>query len=244
MPVRDAMLNGNVVGKTEGRASHPIPDPRSRVHETRAMHTMMHSRMPICTLALLGLACGDDPAPRVDFDVDDDTVFAGADATLAEGDVFAALTENGAVKLGLTEDRVYFEVSGAVRERVDREISRGVEESDSRLARSIGSAVRRSVSKALDIDFDFDVDDIRDVAYRNGELVFDFEDDRDERTLQKMKIDDRPLTRSFAEDDARAFVAAFRRVKAGKRGDAAETGRAVEDTGAPAAGDGGAGGPF
>ncbi|HUF12683.1 MAG TPA: hypothetical protein VMN78_06275 [Longimicrobiales bacterium] len=197
----------------------------------------MPNRMPICTLALLGVACGDDPSPRVDFDLDDDTVFAGADATLAEGDVFAVLTENGAVKLGLTEDRVYFEVSEAVREHIDREIGSGMEESDSRLARSIGSAVRRGVSRALDIEFDFDVVDIRDVDYRDGELVFDFEDDGDQRTLRNMKIDDEPLTRSFAEGDARAFVAAFRRVKAGGGG----TPREPSNADSPAADTGGDG---
>lgn len=189
----------------------------------------MHTRLALCTLSLLALACGDDSGPRVDFDMDDDTLFTGAEATLAEGDVFATLTENGAVKLGLTEERVYFEVSQAVRERVDSEIASGMEESDNRIARSIGSAVRRGVAKALDIEIEFHVDEIRDVDYRDGELIFHFEDPEDEESLDNVKIDDEPLSRSFAEEDARAFVEAFRRVKAGV-GDAAD--EASADSGA------------
>ena len=202
----------------------------------------MHTRISIAILTAFTLACGDDSGPRVDLDMDDDTLFTDAEPTLAEGDVFATLTENGAVKLGLTEERVYFEVSQAVRERVDSEIATGMEESDSRIARSIGSAVRRGVAKALDIEIELHVDEIRDVDYRDGELFFEFEDPEDGDALENVKIDDEPLTRSFTEEDARAFVAAFRRVKSGE-------GRGTEEVDRPADRDAGttesgAGGSF
>lgn len=177
----------------------------------------MH-RKPIAVSALvlaLTAGCGDDSRPRASFDLDDDTLFAGAEATLAEGDEFAALSRNGAVKLGLTAQRVYFELSDAVRQHVDSAIATELESSDSRFMRSIGSAVRRGVAGALEFDIDFRVAEIDDVEYRDGELVFDFVDQEDERALENLDIDGEPITRAFSEEDARAFVAAFRRVKAG-----------------------------
>jgi hypothetical protein len=163
----------------------------------------------------LSLGCGDDSNRRANFHLnDDDSTFAGAEPVLAEGDEFAALSTNGAIKLGLTRDRVYFEVSQAVREHVDSTIETELDESDSRIARSIGGAVRRGIAGALDFEIDFQLEEVEDVEYRDGEIVFRFVDPGDERTLENIDIDDEPLTRSFAEDDARAFVAAFRRVKA------------------------------
>jgi hypothetical protein len=105
-----------------------------------------------CLLILLA-GCMDEP--NVDVGMDGDTTFADARVTYAPGDEFATLTENGAVKLGLTSDRIYFTVSDAVRDHVDQEIASGVKDADSRLARSIGGAVRRGVQSALSFDIDF-----------------------------------------------------------------------------------------
>ena len=162
---------------------------------------------------LFTTACGDDDRPRARLHVDDDTMFAGARATLEEGELFAANTENGVVRLGLTHERVYFELSEALREHVDSEIESGIQETENRIARSIGAAVRRGIAGALDVEIDYRVDEIRDVDYRDGELVFEFVDPRDGEALRGTDIDDEPITRAFAEDDARAFVAAFRRLK-------------------------------
>ena len=137
-------------------------------------------------------------SPDVDFSMEDDSTFAGADVEYAANDQFAMLSEDGVVKLGLTSDRVYFEVSDAVRQRVDQEIASGMKDSDSRIARSISGAVRRGVQSALDIDFDYDVDDIRDVDYRDGELVFDFVDGS--RPLDNIQMHNEPITRAFTDE--------------------------------------------
>lgn len=170
---------------------------------------------PALTLAALAVACDDDRAPRARVDVDDDSLFAGSEATLREGDLFAANTENGAVRLGLTRERVYFGLSEQLQEHVDSEIESGIGESDNRIARSIGAAVRRGIAGAMDISIDYRIDEIRDVDYRDGELVFDFVDPEDGRTLRGTDVDDEPITRAFTEEDARAFVDAFRRAKSG-----------------------------
>jgi hypothetical protein len=168
---------------------------------------------PALTVLAVAAACGDDRGTRARVDIDDDSLFAGSEATLREGDLFAANTENGAIRLGLTRERVYFELSEQLREHVDSEIESGIGESENRIARSIGAAVRRGIAGALDVEIDYRVDDIRDIDYRDGELVFDFVDPRDGEALRSTDIDDEPITRAFSEDDARAFVAAFRRLK-------------------------------
>ena len=167
----------------------------------------------VLAFALAATACSD--SPNVEFDMDDDTTFAGAEPNYAPGDEFAMLTENGAVKLGLTRDHMYFEVSEAVREHVDEQLEEDMGESDSRIGRSIASAVRRGVSSAMSIDIDYDLDEIRDVDYRGGELVFEFVRG-EEHALDNIEIDDEPITRSFSAQDARAFVDAFHRVKRGE----------------------------
>ena len=189
----------------------------------------MRATLPVVVVALF-LGCGDSADVNIDFDEEDST-FAGRVANLEPGDEFAMLTENGAVRLALTRERVYFQVSEAVREHVDSTIREELEASDSRIARSIGSAVRRGVVGALEFDIDFRLDDIRDVDYRDGELVFEFEDPDDARALRNLKVDDEPLTRAFSERDARDFVAAFRRVKAAGSADPA-TARPRADTAA------------
>jgi hypothetical protein len=189
---------------------------------------MKLDRMLCLPAMLLVIGCTDEPEVNIDFD--DDTTFAGRVANLEPGDRFAMLTENGAVRLALTNERVYVQVSEAVREHVDSTMRDEFDESGSRIARSIGSAVRRGVVNALEFDVHFDVDEIRDVEYANGELVFDFEDSSRDRTLRNMEIDGQPLTRSFSEQDARAFVAAFRRLKRGETADTSAAAEPARDT--------------
>ena len=166
---------------------------------------------------IVALAAGCTDEPKVDFSMDGELgSLEDAEANYEADDEFATLTENGAVKLGLTSDRVYLEASAALRRHIDREIAEGMEESDSRIARSISNAVRRGVQSALEVDIDFRLDEIEDVDYRDGELVFDFVDEDDRRRLNNIDIDDEPITRAFTEEDARAFVDAFRRVKSGE----------------------------
>ena len=100
-------------------------------------------------------------------------------------------------------------------------------ESDSRVARAISGAVRRGVRSALEFDVDFRVDEIREVDYVDGELVFDWVDPERNRTLENVEVDDEPITRAFDEQSGRAFVRAFRRVK---RGDTLRAGGDAEDT--------------
>lgn len=180
-------------------------------------------------LVLVVVGCSDERS--VQFGVtDDDSIFAGREVQLAPNDQFAVLSRDGVVKLGLTRERVYFAASDAVREHVDSTLQREMSESESRVARSIAGAVRRGVQSALKFDVDFRIDEIRDVDYVDGELVFDWVDP-DRNSLDKVEVDDEPITRAFDEDAGRAFVRAFRRVK---RGDTLRAGAdSAAGTGSP-----------
>jgi hypothetical protein len=178
--------------------------------------------------ALALVACSEERS--VQFDVaDEDTSFADAEVRYAPGDQFAALSRDGVVKLGLTQERVYFTASDAVREHVDSTLEREMTESDSRVARAISGAVRRGVQSALRFDVDFRVDEIHDVEYVDGELEFDWVDPDDDRTLRNVEVDGQRVTRAFDEESGRAFVRAFRRVK---RGDTLRDDTAADDTAA------------
>ena len=163
---------------------------------------------------ILVAGCSDEPSVRFDV-TDDDSLFAGSVVTLEPGDQFAVLSRDGVVKLGLTQDHVYFTASDAVREHVDETLEREMGESDSRFARAISGAVRRGVRSALEFDVDFRVDEVRDVDYVDGELVFDWVDPDQSDMLDHVEVDNRPITRAFDEENGRAFVQAFRAVKRG-----------------------------
>ena len=200
----------------------------------------MRTRMAGLMALLLLVACSDEPS--VQFGVtDDDSLFAGGELRLAPGDQFAVLSRDGVVKLGLTRERVYFAASDAVREHVDSTIEREMSGSDSRVARSIAGAVRRGVQNALEFDVDFRVDEIRDVDYVDGELVFDWVDPERNRSLDNVRVDDEPITRAFDEAAGRAFVQAFRRVK---RGDTLRADSAGGAASTPAASDTSGGAAF
>lgn len=174
----------------------------------------MRSMMAVLVVAVFA-GCSDER--NVKFTMgDQDSTFAGREVELAPSDQFAVVSRDGVVKLGLTRERVYFTASDAVREHVDSTLQKEMSESDSRFARAISGAVRRGLQSALAFDVDFRIDEIRDVDYVDGELVFDWVDPEREGTLDNVEIDDQPVTRAFDAESGRAFVRAFRRVKRGE----------------------------
>lgn len=152
------------------------------------------------TLLLLAplAACGD---PGSDLD------FGGED--LGE-DRFAVDSEDGAIRMGLTDDVVYFALSDSVRAVARAEM----EDSTPRdgIAGSIAGAVRGGVNRALAFRAKYPVADIRDIHWRDGQMVFEFVDP--DRTLSRsFKVDDRPIEDVFTEEDVLAFAREFRRLK-------------------------------
>ena len=187
----------------------------------------MRFRVLGLAMVLVLVGCSDERSVQFGM-TDEDSLFAGREVQLAPNDQFAVLSRDGVVKLGLTQERVYFAASEAVREHVDATLEKEMSESESRVARSIAGAVRRGVQSALRFDVDFRIDEIRDVDYVDGELVFEWVDPDRNRTLDNVNVDDEPITRAFDEEAGRAFVRAFRRVK---RGDTLRAGTGTVDSG-------------
>ncbi|MBW3552691.1 MAG: hypothetical protein KY466_04225 [Gemmatimonadetes bacterium] len=157
----------------------------------------MRTRLTLLLLAPLA-ACSDGGA---------DMDFGGED--LGE-DRFAIRSDDGAVRMGLTDDVVYFALSDSV-----RAVARAEMEDDTPregIAGSIAGAVRGGVSRALAFRAKYPVAEIRDIRWEDGRMTFDFEDP--DRTLSReFEVDDRPIAEAFSEQDVLAFAREFRRLK-------------------------------
>ena len=92
------------------------------------------------------------------------------------------------------------------------EYNRVTKELQDMIAEAIQTAVISGVRALLDHSAECSIDDLRDVDYRGGKLVF-YGTDGD-RIFKNLEIDDRDVAESFSPKDARAFVREFRRLKA------------------------------
>lgn len=126
-------------------------------------------------------------------------------------------SRNGHIALLLTRGTVTFQLSDAAMRDMQREFDDAREnDEDNPFGAAIKSAVLAGVRVLLKHSAEVPVASLEDVEYRNGELVFITVDG--DRLFQGFDIDEEPLTRSFNELDARAFVREFHRVKAARRG--------------------------
>lgn len=157
-------------------------------------------RRLMAVLVLLPLvACGDSGGADVDFDGDD-----------AAEDRAAIHSEDGGVKMGLTDEHVYFALADSVRAAAEVEMKEDTTQDG--IGGMVGGIVRGTVSRALSFRARFEVDAIRDIRWEDGRMVFDFVDP--ERSLDtRLRVDDRPVGEAFAERDVREFAEAFRELK-------------------------------
>lgn len=156
-----------------------------------------------CCLAFLLLApfvaCGDQGAD-VDFSGDD----------LGE-DRFAINSEDGGVRMGLTDEFVYFALSDSVLAEARSEMDQDTGDAEG-VSGAIGGMVRGAVGRALSFRAKYPVADIRDIRWADGRMVMDFTDP--DRTLSdSFEVDDRPVAEAFVESDVQAFAAEFRKLK-------------------------------
>lgn len=170
------------------------------------LRSVLPAALALTLVASVG--CGDG---LPDFDLDGGsapgTLPADAD------DVFSVLSRGGEVKLGLTDRIVYFRLSDATLADADRELARTTEGRDG-VARRVAATVTKGLSRALRTRISWDVDDIRDIHLDGGRLVLEFEDPG--RDFGKIEVDGDDVREAFSEDDARAFIGAFREVKRGR----------------------------
>lgn len=125
---------------------------------------------------------------------------------------FTILSRDGKVALLLTPTAVAFQLSDATMRRIDRELRAEEDDTeDNPLGEAIKTAVLAGVRVMLKHSAEVPLRDLRDVDYRDGQLVFITRDG--DRVFDHIDMNDEDLTQSFSEREARAFVHEFRRLQ-------------------------------
>lgn len=128
----------------------------------------------------------------------------------------AITTRDGDVTMYLTGEVVALQLSDRTMHRITREMrDEREDEADNPLARAIKTAVISGVRTLLDHSAECPIRELRDVDYRDGELVFIAENG--DRVFDDIDVHNEDLSGAFAPDDARVFVREFRRLKARAR---------------------------
>lgn len=122
----------------------------------------------------------------------------------------AITTQDGKVTLLLTPAIVALQLSERTLHKVDRKL-RDHEDQDNPLADAIQTAVLETVRELLDHSAECPVRELRDVAYRDGRLVFTTRAGK--HIFDDLEVNDSQVMDGFSERDARAFVAEFRQLK-------------------------------
>lgn len=125
-------------------------------------------------------------------------------------DRHAMLSEEGDVKMGLTDRYVYLALSDSIVADARSEMRGDTSEGKGGL---FGQVLEGTVGKALSFRAKLLVSEIEDVRWEDDRMRVVFTDP--DRTLgENFQVDDRPIDEAFAEDDVREFGEALRRVKA------------------------------
>ena len=138
-------------------------------------------------------------------------------------DRYAVLTDDGAVKMGLTDEYLYFSLSERSREEARQDLDAAAREEG--VKGVVGGIVQKTVGRALEFRARFAVEEIRDVRWEDGAMRIVF-DDPDRSLGDRFEVEDRPVTEAFPETAVRSFAEEFRRLKAerAERGDGDEPG--------------------
>ena len=129
---------------------------------------------------------------------------------------YVVTSRDGKVDLLLTPTAVAFQLSDRKMNSIERELrDEQNEDADNSFGDAIKAAVLAGVRVLLKHSAECPVRDIRDVDYRDGELVFVTPDG--DRVFDGLEVNDGEVLGSFPEREARAFVREFRRLKAASR---------------------------
>ncbi|GAB5534404.1 MAG: hypothetical protein Rubg2KO_06530 [Rubricoccaceae bacterium] len=158
--------------------------------------------LPLAGLAFLLAACSPD-APAVEEETSAQTEVT-FDSQIAGAEVTSILTEGGEVRLGLTDEVLYFGLT----DLVAKEVEAGLEDAESEggLGGFIAGAVSNAVTGALTTPVQIPLDNVQDIRYENGRLQVDFDG---EHSSVDLEIDDEPVDQQFDPEEARQFAEAF-----------------------------------
>ena len=153
-------------------------------------------------LVALLAACGGDGA-EMDFGGEN----LGADR-------FVIHSEDGAVRMGLTDYVVYFTLSDSVLTEARAEMRDSMPRGG--IGGAISGMVRGGVERALSFRAKYPLEDIRDIRWENDRMVVELTSGR--AFGDSFKVDDRPVDQLFSREDVEAFAAEFRRARRARGG--------------------------
>lgn len=126
-----------------------------------------------------------------------------------EADRYAIHSSGGEVKMGLTDEHVYFRLSDETLAEIERDMKRDTENEEG-LGGAIAGAVTRGVSDLLRHRLQYRVEEIRDLHYDEGAFRIEFEDGSYKAPEMQSGDSGTPL---FEDAEAQRFIEAFRDLK-------------------------------
>jgi hypothetical protein len=132
--------------------------------------------------------------------------------TLAPGDV-RIMNADSSIELAVIGDSI---VTG-LGPKVIAEVAKNTDTSEVKgngVAASIEKMVKSTVASAINHDLRYAVADVQRVQYVDGRIEFYWKDGSRMKLFQNAKRNDKPVSETFSEADAKQFIAAFDAKKA------------------------------
>lgn len=130
----------------------------------------------------------------------------------------AITTTNGGVTMAIAGEKLVVHLSDSVVGQVRAKMDSGSAHDSGSFGGMIARMAKSAVATGLTTALSYPLSEIQDARYEDGAIRFTFADGS-KRAIENTKVDDRPLLASFAESDARRFVAAVKAAK-GRRPEA------------------------
>ena len=131
------------------------------------------------------------------------------------------VTSSDAIELVLTDSTVSMRFSEKVRGEVQAEIAAEPEIQSPGLAGRFARFVTGAVEKFMNKSIEYPLADVTSAEYTGSALVFTYTH-KQRPSFETINVGQNgknvPVLQTFAPEDAQAFVAKFREVKAGERG--------------------------
>ena len=138
-----------------------------------------------------------------------DTNPPAVDEALAAGDL-RIFNRDSSVNLILQGDRILAGLSPQTIEKVRRELEQSTADDTAGLGGSIAQIVKRSVAGSIGTHAVYPVRDLREIEYRDGQIVITRKDGTTSRLLGSVRTGEEEAGKTFRPEDAQGFVTAVR----------------------------------
>lgn len=126
-------------------------------------------------------------------------------------DLHAVVSEDGAVKMGLTREWVYFALSDSARARAESELNEGVEADG--VEGFFAGIMHRLVGKALSFRAKYAVAELREIRWEDGRMRLVFNDPGRGVDDNFQLGEGQSVTEAFSEEAVGEMAEAFRSLK-------------------------------